>query len=63
MYLLQGLSYCNIDGYQKAEEAYSAGLKVDPSFTMLHFLRAEVRSKMGNANGAAQDTGSFPART
>ena len=55
MYLLRGLSYCNIDEYQKAEEAYSAGLKVDPSFTMLHFLRAEVRGKLGNVNGATQD--------
>ena len=55
MYLLKGLSYCNIDQYQKAEEAYSAGLDVDPSFTMLHFLRAEVRGKLGDTNGAAED--------
>ena len=55
MYLLNGLSYCNIDEYQKAEEAYSAGLEVDPSFTMLHFLRAEVRGKLGDATGAAED--------
>jgi len=55
MYLLKGLSYCNIDEYQKAEEAYSAGLKVDPSFTMLHFLRAEVRGKLGDETGAAED--------
>jgi tetratricopeptide (TPR) repeat protein len=55
MYLLKGLSYCNIDEYQKAEEAYSAGLEVDPSFTMLYFLRAEVRGKLGDMNGAAED--------
>ena len=55
MYLLKGLSYCNIDEYQKAEAAYSAGLKVDPSFTMLHFLRAEVRGKLGHMTGATQD--------
>jgi len=55
MYMLKGLSYCNIDEYQKAEEAYSAGLKVDPSFTMLHFLRAEVRGKLGDETGAAED--------
>jgi tetratricopeptide (TPR) repeat protein len=55
MYLLKGLSYCNIDDYQKAEEAYSMGLKVDPSFAMLYFLRAEVRSKLGDGNGAAED--------
>lgn len=55
MYLLKGLSYCNIDEYQKAEDAYSMGLEVDPSFTMLHFLRAEVRGKLGDVNGAAED--------
>lgn len=55
MYLLKGLSYCNIDEYQKAEEAYSAGLEVDPSFTMLHFLRAEVRGRLGDLDGAAED--------
>ncbi|HET9908459.1 MAG TPA: TIR domain-containing protein [Anaerolineales bacterium] len=55
MHMLKGLSYCNIDEYQKAEEAYSAGLEVDPSFTMLHFLRAEVRGRLGDVNGAAED--------
>jgi len=55
MYLLKGLSYCNIDENKKAEEAYSAGLKVDPSFSMLYFLRAEVRSKLGDTIGAAED--------
>ena len=55
MYMLKGLSFCNIDEYQKAEEAYTAGLEVDPSFTMLNFLRAEVRGKLGDANGAAED--------
>jgi tetratricopeptide (TPR) repeat protein len=55
MYLLKGLSYCNVDDYQKAVEAYSMGLKVDPSFAMLYFLRAEVRSKLGDGNGAAED--------
>lgn len=55
MYLLKGLSYCNIDEYQKAEEAYSTGLEVDPSFSMLNFLRAEVRGKLGDMNGATED--------
>jgi tetratricopeptide (TPR) repeat protein len=55
MYLLEGLSYCNIENYPKAEEVYSKGLEADPSFTMLHFLRAEVRARQGNANGAAED--------
>ena len=55
MYLLKGLAYCNLDKFSEAEEAYSMGLEADPSFTMLHFLRAEVRGRQGNGNGAAED--------
>jgi tetratricopeptide (TPR) repeat protein len=55
MYLLRGLSYCNLDNYPMAEEAYSKGLEVDPTFTMLHFLRAEVRVRQGNSTGSDQD--------
>lgn len=55
MYLLKGLNYCNVDDYKKAEQAYTAGLKVDPTFTMLYFLRAEVRGKQGNTKGASED--------
>ena len=55
MYLLKGLSYCNLDENQKAEEAYTQGLEADPTFTMLHFLRAEVRGKQGNTTGATED--------
>jgi tetratricopeptide (TPR) repeat protein len=55
MYLLKGLSYCNLDNYPKAEEAYSKGLEVDPTFTMLHFLRAAVRARQGNSTGSDQD--------
>jgi hypothetical protein len=49
------VSYCNIEENQQAEEAYSAGLSVDPTFTVLYFLRAEVRSKLGDVTGAAED--------
>jgi tetratricopeptide (TPR) repeat protein len=55
MYLIKGLSYCNIDENEKAEEAYSAGLKVDPTFSVLHLLRAEVRGKLGDVTGAQED--------
>lgn len=55
MYLIKGLSYCNLDEYQKAEEAYSAGLAVDSSFTLLNFLRAEMRYKLGNETGVMED--------
>jgi lipoprotein NlpI len=55
MYLIKGLSYCNNDENEKAEEAYSAGLKVDPTFSILHLLRAEVRGKLGDVTGAQED--------
>lgn len=55
MHLLKGLSYCNLGDYQNAESAYTQGLKIDPSFTVLHLLRAEVRSKTGNSSGVTED--------
>ena len=55
MYLLKGLSYCNQDDYPNAEDAYTQGLMIDPTFTMLYFLRAEIRGKLGDVNGATED--------
>jgi len=55
MYLIKGLSYCNMDQYQNADDAYSAGLEVNPAFSMMYFLRAEVRSKLGDVDGATTD--------
>ena len=53
--MLRGLSYCNLDKYADAESAYTQGLTLDPSFTLLHLLRAEVRDKLGNTNGVTED--------
>lgn len=55
MYMLRGLSYCNLDKYADAEAAYTQGLTLDPSFTLLHLLRAEMRIKSGDTAGAAED--------
>ena len=55
MYMLRGLSYCNLDNYVDGEAAYTQGLTLDPSFTLLHLLRAEVRTKQGNMAGAMED--------
>ena len=46
MYMLKGLSYCNVNDYTNAEAAYTQGLELDPSFTMLNFLRLEVRMEL-----------------
>ena len=55
MYLLQGLSYCNLDDYANAEAAYTQGLTLDPSFTLLYLLRAEVRVELDEVTGAMED--------
>jgi tetratricopeptide (TPR) repeat protein len=55
MDLLKGLSYCNMDDYPQAEQAYTDGLNADSSFTVLYLLRAEVRKKQANSNGATDD--------
>ena len=55
MYMLRGLSYCNLDNYVDAEAAYTQGLTLDPSFALLHLLRVEVRTKQGNVAGAMED--------
>jgi tetratricopeptide (TPR) repeat protein len=55
MYLVKGLSYCNLNNFATAEAAYSQGLAIDPSFTVLYLLRAEVRSKLGDMAGAGED--------
>jgi tetratricopeptide (TPR) repeat protein len=55
MYLVKGLSYCNLNNFATAEAAYSQGLAIDPSFTVLYLLRAEVRSKLGDMVGAGED--------
>jgi tetratricopeptide (TPR) repeat protein len=55
MYLVQGLSYCNLDDYVAAEAAYSRGIEVAPDFIALYALRAEVRARQGNLTGSMQD--------
>ena len=55
MHLLKGLSYCNLGDYQNAASAYTDGLTKATSFTVLYLLRAEVRSKQGDSEGATED--------
>lgn len=55
MHLLNGLSYCNLEDYANAEIAYTDGLKLDPSFTVLYLLRSEMRGKLGDMAGAGED--------
>jgi len=53
--MMYGLAKCNLRDYPAAESAYTSGLDADPDFTLLHFLRADVRLKQGNETGAEED--------
>jgi tetratricopeptide (TPR) repeat protein len=55
LYFMQGFAYCNLRDYEKAEAAYTQGIEIDPDFTLLYALRAEVRQKQQNLMGALAD--------
>lgn len=55
LYLIQGLSYCNLDQHAEAEAAYTRGLEVEPEYILLHLLRADVRRKQGDWIGLSED--------
>jgi serine/threonine protein kinase/tetratricopeptide (TPR) repeat protein len=55
IYLTRGLAFCNLDEAQAAEDAYSAGIALDPQFAALYGLRAEVRRQQGDLVGALSD--------
>jgi serine/threonine protein kinase/tetratricopeptide (TPR) repeat protein len=55
VYLIKGFAHCNLEQYSEAEEAYSAGIDIEPTFVMLYGLRSEVRFRQFNLLGAQQD--------
>ena len=57
LYFMQGFAACNLHRNEEAEVAYSRGLELAPDFALLHLLRAEVRLKQGNSDGALEDLG------
>jgi tetratricopeptide (TPR) repeat protein len=56
-YMLLGLSECVNGNYPEAETAYSQGIEIDPDFTILYLLRADVRAKQNNFQGSLLDFG------
>jgi tetratricopeptide (TPR) repeat protein len=52
---MQGFAYCNLGNYAAAEAAYTRGLEIDPSFVLLHLLRAEVRLRQNDMASATED--------
>lgn len=57
LYFMRGFAYCNLKDYAAAEAAYTRGLELDPDFTVLYLLRAEVRLEQNNFAGATEDLG------
>jgi serine/threonine protein kinase/tetratricopeptide (TPR) repeat protein len=55
LYYIQGLANCNLGDYEAADLAYSNGIEVDPKFILLYLLRAEVRLKTQDLEGALSD--------
>jgi tetratricopeptide (TPR) repeat protein len=55
VYFLQGFAQCNLKQYAEAQESYTRGIEIDPSFVALYFLRSETRLRQGNTSGALED--------
>jgi tetratricopeptide (TPR) repeat protein len=55
MHMMQGFAQCALGEYQDAELSYTRAIGLDPDFTILYLLRAEVRRKQRNFDGAAED--------
>lgn len=55
LHLMQGFAQCALGEYQNAELSYTRAIDLDPDFTILYLLRAEVRRKQRNFDGAATD--------
>lgn len=55
LYFIRGFAQCKTSNNALAEASYTEGLAIDPDFTLLHLLRAEVRHKQGDTAGYAED--------
>jgi tetratricopeptide (TPR) repeat protein len=55
LYLVKGFSYCNLNKPAEAEDAYTKGIAVDPTFGVLYMLRSEARRSQGKLLGMAED--------
>ncbi len=51
LYLLEGAAHCNLERYDEAITAYSAGIDQDEEFAVLYLLRAESRFRAAGVPG------------
>lgn len=55
MYFIKGISYCNLGNYVDAEDAYTQGISLDPTYTLLYLLRSEAFYQQGENVAAYTD--------
>lgn len=55
---MRGFAQCNAGDYAAAADSYSTALAQSPDFALLHILRAEARSRLGDGLGAIEDLNS-----
>ncbi|HML23352.1 MAG TPA: tetratricopeptide repeat protein, partial [Aggregatilinea sp.] len=55
LYVIQGFAECALGDYAKAERSYTSAIGLEPDFTLIYLLRAEVRRKQRNFTTAAAD--------
>jgi len=55
VYLVEGISYCNLGKLPEADMALSKAIASEPTFIVAYLLRAGVRAGMGNAMDALSD--------
>ncbi len=55
LYVIRGFSQCALGDYAQAEQSYTNAIGLEPNFTMIYLLRAEVRRKQRSFTTAAAD--------
>ncbi|NJL95805.1 MAG: tetratricopeptide repeat protein [Anaerolineae bacterium] len=55
VYLTLGVAECITGDFAASEAAYSTALALDPDYTVIYLLRADVRNQQGNLGGALAD--------
>ncbi len=55
IYFLRGFAQCNLGDDAAAEASFSKAIELEPDYTLMYLLRAEVRNNQGNILGAGSD--------
>lgn len=55
VYFLRGFAQCNLGDDAAAEASFSKAIELEPDYTLMYLLRAQVRNNQGNLLGAGSD--------